>query len=325
MWKDAMVEEMSSLHKNDTWEQTELPKGMKAIGCKWVYAKKQGSLKEDIVHYKARLVAKSYAQREGIDYNEVFSPVVKHSSIRILLALVAQYELDRDQLNVKTAFFHGDLYEEFYMSQHIGFKTAGKENMICKLKKSLYGLKQSSKQWYKHFDSFIRDKKYTRSDYDPCVNYNKLPNGEYIYLLLYVDDMLIASKSRATIDKLKKDLFFEFEMKDLGEAKKVLGMEIERDRRSCKVSLAQKGYLQMILQRFNINGDTKSVSTPLAPYFKLKAIISLTTAEKCEYMTHVPYASTVGSLIYTMVSTTPDLSQPVSMISRYMHNPSKGH
>ena len=104
MWKEAMKEEMKSLYKNDTWELTRLPKGKKAIGCKWVYAKKQGSLKEDSVRYKARLVAKGYAQREGIDYNEVFSPVVKHSSIRISLALVAQYELDLDQLDVKTAF-----------------------------------------------------------------------------------------------------------------------------------------------------------------------------------------------------------------------------
>ena len=136
-----MEEEMKSLYKNDTWELTRLPKGKKAIGCKWVYAKKQGSLKEDSVRYKARLVVKGYAQREGIDYNEVFSPVVKHSSIRILLALVAQYELDLDQLDVKTAFLHGDLDEEIYMSQPTGFKTAGKEDMVCKLKKSLYGLK----------------------------------------------------------------------------------------------------------------------------------------------------------------------------------------
>ena len=116
MWKDGMKEEMSSLHKNDPWELTELPKGKKTIGCKLVYAKKQRSLKEDIVRYKARLVAKGYAQWEGIDFNEVFSPVLKHSSIRILLALVAQYELDLDQLDVKIAFLHGDLDEEIYMT-----------------------------------------------------------------------------------------------------------------------------------------------------------------------------------------------------------------
>jgi len=128
---------------------------------------------------------------------------------------------------VKTAFLHGDLDEEIYMSQPMGLKIAGKENMVCKLKKSLYRLKQSPRQWNTHFDSFIRGKMYTRSHYDPCVYYNKLPGGEYIYLLLYVDDMLIVSKSRSVIDKLKKDLSSEFEMKDLGEAKKVLGLEFE--------------------------------------------------------------------------------------------------
>jgi len=109
MWKDAMTEEKSFLHKNDTWELSEFPKGKKAIGCKWVFAKKHGSLKGDIVRYKARFVAKGYTQREGTDYNEIFSLVMKHSSIQILLVLVAQYELKLDHLDVKTTFLHGDL------------------------------------------------------------------------------------------------------------------------------------------------------------------------------------------------------------------------
>jgi len=110
--------------------------------------------------------------------------------------LVAQYELELDQLDVKIAFLHGDLEEEIYTSQLMGFKTVGKENMVCKLKKSVYGLKQSPRQWYKRFDNFIREKRYTQSHYDPCVYCYKLPGGEYIYLLLYVNDMLIASKNR---------------------------------------------------------------------------------------------------------------------------------
>jgi len=144
-----------------------------------------------------------------------------------LLALVVQYELELDQLDVKTVFLHGDLEEETYMSQPMGFKNREKENMVYKLKKSLYGLNQSLRQWYKSFDSFIREKRYTCSHYDPRVYYNKLLSREYTYLLLYVEDMLIASNSRFIIDKLKIDLSFEFEMKDLGEKKKVLGMKIE--------------------------------------------------------------------------------------------------
>ena len=127
-----------------------------AIGNKWIYTKKQGSLNQSTLQYKAKLVAKSFVQKEGIDYNEVFSPVVKHTSIRILLALVAEYELKLAQLDVKTAFLHGDLKDEIYMTQPCGFKVAGKENHVYRLIKSLYRLKQSPRQWYKRFDQFIQ-------------------------------------------------------------------------------------------------------------------------------------------------------------------------
>ena len=133
--------------------------------------------------------------------------------------------------------------------------------------------------------------------------------------------MLITSKSKFAIDKLKKDLSFEFKMKDLGEAKKVLSMEIKRDQKDSKVSLIQNGYLKKVFQKFNINDDSKSVSTPLASHFKLKANMSPTFVEDSKYMTHVPYASVVGNLIYAMVCTRLNLSQAVSMVSRYMHDP----
>ena len=173
-WKKAMDEEMQSLVKNHTWKLARLPKGKKPIGCKWVYAQKEGFPSKNDVRYKARLVAKGYAQKEGIDYNEVFSPVVKHSSIRILLALVAQFDMELVQLDVKTAFLHGDLEEEIYITQPDGFKVAGKENWVCKLNKSLYGLKQSPRQWYKRFDQFMIGQNYTRSNFDHCVYFRKL-------------------------------------------------------------------------------------------------------------------------------------------------------
>ena len=142
-WKKAIDEEIQSLHKNQAWGLVQLPKGKKEIGCKWVYTKKERPIGKYSVQFKARLIVKGYAQKEGIGYNEVFSPVVKHSSIRILLALVAQFDLELAQLDVKIAFLHGDLEDEIDMSQPHGFKVAGMENWACKLKKSLYGLKQS--------------------------------------------------------------------------------------------------------------------------------------------------------------------------------------
>ncbi|KAM1696422.1 hypothetical protein ACFXTN_027951 [Malus domestica] len=325
LWNKSMDEEMKSLHKNETWNLVQLPKGKKAIGCKWVYAKKMESLGKDNVRFKARLVAKGYAQKEGIDYNEVFSPVVKHSSIRILLALVVQFDLELAQLDVKTAFLHGDLEEEIYMSQPEGFKVAGKENWVCKLEKSLYGLKQSPRQWYKRFDRFMIEQKYTRSHYDHCVYFRKLQDGTFIYLLLYVDDMLIACKSKVEIERLKTQLSNEFEMNDLGEARKILGMEIERDRAKGKISLCQKQYLKKVLQRFRMNENSKPISTPLASHFKLSASMSPKTVEESQYMAQIPYANVVGSLMYAMVCTRPDISQAVSIVSRYMHNPGKGH
>ncbi|VVA40018.1 PREDICTED: Retrovirus-related, partial [Prunus dulcis] len=235
------------------------------------------------------------------------------------------FDLELAQLDVKTAFLHGDLEEEIYMSQPEGFKVAGKENWVCKLQKSLYGLKQSPRQWYKRFDRFMIGQKYTRSHYDHCVYFRKLQDGTFIYLLLYVDDMLIACKSKVEIERLKTQLSNEFEMKDLGEARKILGMEIERDRAKGKISLCQKQYLKKVLQRFGMNENSKPVSTPLAPHFKLSASMSPKTGEESHYMAQIPYASAVGSLMYAMVCTRPDISQAVSIVSRYMHNPGKGH
>ena len=167
---NVMNEEMQSLHQNGIWKLAKLLKGKKAIGCKQMYAKKEGFPNQGDVRYKARLVAKGYAQKEGINYNEVFSPVVKHSSIRILLALVGWLDLELVQMEVKIVFLNGDLREEIYITQPEGFKVTRKENMGCKLKKLLYGLKQSLRQWYKRFNKFMLRHKYRRGRYNHCVH-----------------------------------------------------------------------------------------------------------------------------------------------------------
>ena len=203
LWVTAMNEEMESLEKNKTWELVKLPKDKRAIRCKWVYKKKEGISPQDDIKYKARLVAKGYSQIPGIDFNDVFSPVVKLSSIRTLFSIVAREDYELEQLDVKTAFLHGDLEEDIYMEQPEGFVAPGKEQLVCKLKKSLYGLKQSSRQWYKKFDSFMLSQGFKRSNYDSCV-YLKSVDGNLIYLLLYVDDMLIAAKNMEDISMLCK-------------------------------------------------------------------------------------------------------------------------
>uniref|UniRef100_A0A2N9GD91 Uncharacterized protein n=1 Tax=Fagus sylvatica TaxID=28930 RepID=A0A2N9GD91_FAGSY len=290
-WMEAMVEENESLSKNKTWELTELPKGKKPIGCKW-----------DV-------------QEEGS---------IKHTSIRVVLALVADQDLELEQLDVKTAFLHGNLEEEIFMEQPEGFKQPGTENLVCRLKKSLYGLKQSPRQWYKRFDSYMIQIGYTHCEYDCCVYVRILEDGSYIFLLLYVDDMLIAAKSMYEVNRLKSLLHKEFEMKDLGAAKKILGMEIRRDREARKLWLSQKNYIRKVLEKFSML-DAKPVSTPLANHFRLSGSQCPKNEEEIENMSKVPYASAVGCLMYAMVCTRPDLAHAVSTVSRYMANPGREH
>ncbi|KAG8497793.1 hypothetical protein CXB51_007423 [Gossypium anomalum] len=265
--------------------------------------------------YKARLVAKDYSQIPGVDFTDVFSPVVKHSSIRALLSIVAMHDLKLERLDVKTAFLHGELEEDIYMQQPEGFIVSEKEDYVCLLRKSLYGLKQSPRQWYKRFDSFMASHDFKRSSLDSCVYFKKNSNGSFVYLLLYVDDMLIAVKDKGEIRKVKAQLSEEFEMKDLGPAKKILGMEILRDRKASKLYLSQKGYIEKVLCRFNMQ-SAKPVSTPLAAYFRLSSALSPQSDDEIEYMLHVPYSSAVGSLMYAMVCSRPDLSYAVSAFGR---------
>ena len=323
-WLSSMDDEMASLRKNQTWELVPLPEGVKPVDCKWLFKIKDGISEDEPPKYKSRLVAKGFSQKEGIDYNEVFSPVVKHKSIRVLLAMVSVFNLELDQLDVKTAFLHGNLEEEIYMKQPEGFVDSEKSDHVCFLKKSLYGLKQSPRQWYKRFDAFMVSHEFMRNQYDSCVYFKTLPDGSFIYLLLYVDDMLIAAKNRAEINKLKQLLSSEFEMKDLGAAKKILGMEIWRDRDAGLLYVSQQKYIEKLMQAFHMD-HSKPVSTPLAQHFKFDHSTLPSTDEEVEYMKSVPYSSVVGSLMYAMVCTRPDLAFAVSVVSRFMSNPGKAH
>ncbi|KAL5740369.1 hypothetical protein ACOSQ2_029549 [Xanthoceras sorbifolium] len=320
-WESAMRDEMDSLMSNQTWELAELPPGKKALHNKWVFRIKEEH--NGNKRYKARMVVKGFQQKEGIDYNEIFSPVVKLTTIRLVLKIVAAENLHLEQLDVKTAFLHGDLEEEIYMRQPEGFKEAGKENLVCRLKKSLYGLKQAPRQWYKKFDSFMSSSGFTRCQADHCCYIKRFDNS-FIILLLYVDDMLVAGSDMQEIMNLKRELSKQFAMKDLGAAKQILGMRIKRDTKSGTLLLSQAEYIKKVLSRFNMQ-DAKPVSTPLGIHFRLSKEQSPKTEEERTHMAKVPYASAIGSLMYAMVCTRPDIAQAVGAVSRYMNNPGKIH
>ncbi|GJV51083.1 retrovirus-related pol polyprotein from transposon TNT 1-94 [Tanacetum coccineum] len=208
-------------------ELVKLPKEKRVISCKWLFKVKDGIPGVESKRYKARYVVRGFDQREGIDFNEVFSPVVRHTSIRVLLSIVALQDLELEQLDVKTAFLHGHLEEEIYVEQPEGFKVPGREDHVCKLKKSLYGLKQSPRQWYKSFDSFVIGHGYDHYSYDECVYLRKFRDGSFLYLVLYVDDMLIAAPNKDQIWELKDQLSNKFDMKDLGAAKNILAWKFK--------------------------------------------------------------------------------------------------
>ncbi|KAJ9548930.1 hypothetical protein OSB04_021473 [Centaurea solstitialis] len=318
-WEHAMKEEMGSQNKNKTWELTKLPRDKKAL---------QNKIKEEhdgSKRYKARLVVKGFQQKKGIDYNEIFSPVVKMTTIRLVLSIVATEGLHLEQLDVKTAFLHGDLDEDIYMTQPEGFQVVGKEDWVCKLKRSLYGLKQAPRQWYLKFDNFMERTGYRRCEMDHCC-YVKKFKGSYIILLLYVDDMLIAGSDMKEISKLKKQMSEEFEMKDLGPAKQILGMSIARNKKDGSLTLSQEKYIGKVLERFKMNDEkTKPRNTPLGSHFRLTKDQSPRSEEEKADMADVPYASAIGSLMYAMVCTRPDIAHAVGVVSRFMSDPGREH
>ncbi|KXJ62354.1 hypothetical protein RP20_CCG018999 [Aedes albopictus] len=191
------MEELRSHEENGTWKLVDPPPGRKPVGCKWVYKIKRNAAGE-AVKYKARLVAQGFNQKYGQDYDEVFAPVIKQTTLRTLLAIASKRNLILKHFDVKTAYLYGTLEEELYMRQPGGFEVAGQERKVCKLVKSIYGLKQSARCWNHRLHAVLLGLKFKQSRADPCL-YTKVVNGRRIYLLVYVDDILVGCDSEEEI------------------------------------------------------------------------------------------------------------------------------
>ncbi|KAK8952136.1 hypothetical protein KSP39_PZI003213 [Platanthera zijinensis] len=294
-WVEAMNDEIKSMEENKVWELVDLPEGTKPVGCKWIFKTKRDA-SGNVEKYKARLVAKGFTQREGIDYNETFSPVSSKDSFRIIMALVAQFDLELHQMDVKIAFLNGDIDETIYMVQPEIFVSGDPKRTVCKLKKSIYGLKQASRQ---------------------C-------GSKYIFLVLYVDDILLASNDVEMLNQTKKFLAKNFEMKDLGIASYVLGIKIHRDRSQGILGLSQENYINKVLERYGMK-NCKPSDTPNSKGDKFSLDKCPKNEVEQKEMLKIPYASAVGSLMYAQVCTRPDLAFIVGMLGRYLSNPGIKH
>ena len=322
LWINAMNDEMKSMEDNGVWELVSLPKGVKPIGCKLIFTTKRDAQGKS-VRCKVRLVAKGFTQKQGIDYKETFSPVSSKDSFRTMMALVAHYDLELHQMDVKTAFLNGDLEETIYMEQPECLVSEETKHLVCKLKKSIYGLKQASRQWYHKFHKVVLSFGFEVNAVEDCV-YQKFCGSNFVLLLLYVDDILLASNDVRLLHETKKFLSKQFEMKDLGEASFVLGIQIHRNRSRGILGLSQKAYIDKILKRYGMQ-DCNPLPTPVTKGDKFSLNQCPKSTLQLKEMQNLPYASIVGSLMYAQVCTRPDIAFIVGMLGRYMSNPGKEH
>lgn len=310
-WKRAMNEEFDSLIKNQTWNLVNPPSDQKVIDNRWVYKLKQrpdGS----VDRYKARLVVRGFTQEFGIDYQETFSPVVKFTSIRAIIALAASKNMKLKQFDVRAAFLNGVLEETVFMSQPTGYDDGS--GRVCKLNRSLYGLKQASRCWNKRFTEFISKFEFKVCESDPCVFVRDGSEGLTI-LAICVDDGLIAAENEGAILPVIEHLRKEFEIKFF-DLECFLGLEVDQ-RDDGSIHVNQRAYAEKVLKRFGMT-NCKTVATPAE---NAQNLGDFEPDDEADF----PYREAVGSLMYLSVGTRPDISFAVGNVSRYMEKPSAVH
>ena len=317
LWYEAWESEVDSLVRNRTWVLTSLPAGREPIGCRWLFKRKGDG------RYKARLVAKGYSQKAGLDYTETFAPVAKFSSLRFLLALVSENDWELEGMDVKTAFLHSELEEKVYMDLPEGLHTNSTQQpsgtrMVCELRKSIYGLKQSPRTWYGRINGFFIDHGFQRSKQDHNVYVHKIFK---LILLLYVDDLVLTAPSMEDIAWIQRLLHDEVQMTDLGPLTSFLGMEIQRHRPTRILHLSQQRYITSILERHGMS-ESSPISTPADPHVRL---LKSPPDHNADSVNQQRYQSAVGSLMYAMIGTRPDIAFAVSAVSQHNNNPGAAH
>lgn len=260
-------------------------------------------------------MARGFSQKFGVDYDSVFAPVATQTTLRILLTVAGQKKMAVHHLDVKCAYLHGKLKEEVYMQQPKGFVVPGKEKFVCRLERSLYGLKQAARVWNETISAMLKELKFTRSVSDPCLYVKRLDNGGVVYLLIYVDDMIVASTDKAEIRLIEEELRKKISLTSLGEVHQFLGVRVTRDDEGY-FSLDQNLFIKVLAQRFGLQ-DAKGSNIPLDPgYYRIR-----TNSPPLD--TNEDYHSLVGVLLYIAVNTRPDIAASVSILSRQVSKPTE--
>jgi len=313
-WKLVMQDELESTRNNQVWDLEDLPPRHKTVETKWVLKVKRNA-EGSIERYRAWLMAKSYTQREGIDYEATISLVVKFASIRLILTIVAHLDLKLYQMGVKTAFHIRELDEETYIDQLVGFIVNGKQGNVYKLWRSIYGLKQSAIQWYFKFHQVVTSNGFMMIEEDHCV-YVKRSKSNFLILSLYADDILLGENNKKMIVATQGWLSSKLKMKSMSEVCYVLGVKILRDRSRKLLCLFQETYIKKILERFQMQ-VCKPVDTPVEKGSTLSISMCPQSSEEKEKLARVSYSNDFGSLMYAMMYTRPDICHAVGLVSRF--------
>lgn len=314
-WKSAIEEELQSFEENQVWELVETERDVTVVDSRWVFKRKSSADGE--VKYRARLVAKGFTQKYGIDYNETFSPVVRYSTLRILFALTVKLNLDIRHLDIKTAFLNGNLSEKVFMKIPEGFICSESDKCkVLKLNKAIYGLKQSAKCWNDRINSVLLELGYTKSQYESCLFSKKVENS-FIVITLYVDDFFIFSNDVMETNNLKDELSKIFKVKDLGVVRECLGMNVNYDKEQGILTLNQESYIDQILNEFNMS-ECNIIKTPM------ECNISLENGDQ-DQLSMYPYQNLIGSLMYLAVIARPDIAFSVSYLSQFNRSYSQLH
>ena len=314
-WHSAMVEELKALEDNDTFDLVPREDNETVAG-RWVFAIKLGSDNEEM--YKARYVAKGFSQTHDVNYSETFSPTAKMTSVRILMDLAIRQNLLIHQMDVRNAYLNSNIDYDIYVEQPNGFKLSGKngEDLILKLNKSLYGLKQSGRLWNELLDDFLCILNFEQSHSDYCV-YTKIHDGIKIIIIVWVDDLIIASSDLVSINNVKTELGNKFKMKDFSQISYFLGIDFEINNNNIKMH--QSKCICKLLARFGMADCNKK----LIPCDVNSPKIDDSESEPLE--DRRLFQEIVGSLIYLMTGTRPDICYVVTKLSQFMSNPTQAH
>ncbi|KAJ0432465.1 putative RNA-directed DNA polymerase, Protochlorophyllide reductase [Helianthus annuus] len=307
-WVDAMQREIQALEANETWSLEDLPEGKRPIDSKWVYKVKYKPNGE-VERFKARLVAKGFTQMEGVDYHDTFAPVAKLVTVRTLLAVAVKRNWITHQLDVNNAFLHGDLVEEVYMRIPQGFAKKN-ETRVCRLRKSLYGLKQASRNWYQKFSAALLENGFSQSKADYSL-FTHTNGNRFVAILIYVDDVIITGDDIEKINQTKVFLQQKFSIKDLGILKYFLGIEVART--ADGMVLSQRKYTLDILEDSGLIGCRPSS-------FPMEQNLKLTTCGESEKVDAGRYRRIVGRLLY-LQATRPDIAYTVNVLSQFVSDP----